>query len=117
MNKITELRKGFKYSQSQLAEILNVSQSAVSQWELGKAFPDILTAQKLALVFGVAIEDLITDSTYISYMPISKIRVRCSRLNDEGLQKVLSYAEDLIATGKYDRMPVMPSEAAENGDC
>lgn len=109
MNPITKLRKDNNYSQAQLAEILAVSQSAVSQWELSKAFPDIRTAQKLALIFGVTIEDLLNESDYLPLQGIARIRNNCGKLNDQGLNKVLEYTEDLIATNKYKKVPLNPS--------
>ena len=39
--KITQFRKKAGITQEQLAEQLNVSVSAVSQWATGKTFPDI----------------------------------------------------------------------------
>lgn len=115
MNPITKLRKEHNYSQVQLAELLHVSQSAVSQWELGKAFPDLLTAQKLALLFGVTIDDLLNNSDYITVGSIASIRKNCGQLNDEGLKKVISYTEDLIATGKYKKPSELPG-GATNGN-
>lgn len=108
MNHITEMRKKYKYSQQELADMLGVHQTAVSQWELNKTMPDILTAQKLALIFGITIEDLINDTDYRSPAPISKIRNNCGKLNEEGLKKVLEYTEDLIATEKYNKPQIIP---------
>ena len=44
MNRIKELRKARKISQCKLAEMLNVHQTAISQWETGRTNPDIATA-------------------------------------------------------------------------
>ena len=105
MNHIVELRKKYGYSQTQLANLLGVHQTAVSQWELGKTLPDILTTQKLAVIFGITVEDLLSDAGYTSLQPISMIRNNCQKLNEAGLEKVLAYTEDLLLTGKYERKP------------
>lgn len=112
MNPITKFRKDFGYSQVQLAEMLNVSQSAVSQWEQGKTLPDILTAQKLALIFGVTMEDLLEASDYAPLLRSNtKLQHNYDILNEEGRRKLLEYSEDLISTGKYNN----PSSSPENG--
>ena len=41
MNRIREVRKAKKLSQTELAEMLHVHQTAVSQWENGKTEPDV----------------------------------------------------------------------------
>ena len=115
MNPITKLRKDNGYSQAQLAVILGVSQSAVSQWEVGRTLPDILTAQKLALIFGVAIEDLIEASDYDSLLPATKMRHSFSGLNEIGQKKALEYIEDLHCIEKYRKKPGASGDT-DNGD-
>ena len=57
--RIKQLRKAKGYSQYKVADKLNITQGAVSQWEQGKSNPD--TAQLIALadLFGVSIDDLL----------------------------------------------------------
>lgn len=55
MNKVKELRKKNGYSQEKLASILNVHQTAISQWETGRTSPDIAIAEQIADLFGVTI--------------------------------------------------------------
>ena len=113
LNQIAEIRKRLGYSQAQLADMLRVSQSAVSQWELGKTLPDVQTAQTLALVFGVTIDDLLNDTDYDTQvgMTISRIRKTCGYLNEIGKQKVLDYIDDLVCSGKYKPEPNIPDDA------
>lgn len=59
MNKIREIRKSKHISQQRLAAMLNVNQTAISQWETGKTYPNIDTAAKLADIFGVSMEYLL----------------------------------------------------------
>lgn len=70
MNKILELRKAAFLSQRELADAINVHQTAISQWETGKTFPDMGTAQALADYFRVSV-DYILGRTDI-FQEISK---------------------------------------------
>ena len=56
--KIKQLRKERDLTQEQLAEYLNVSISAVSQWESGKTLPDISLILPLANFFDVSTDTL-----------------------------------------------------------
>ena len=58
MNKIAEFRKNKKFSQSELAEMMNVSQNTISQWEIGIRSPSIKSAIKLAEILDTTIEEL-----------------------------------------------------------
>lgn len=59
-NKIYELRKKKGLSQKQLGEALGVSNKAVSKWETGAAVPKIQTIVKLAGVFDISAEELLS---------------------------------------------------------
>ena len=50
------LEKGI--TQEQLAEILNVSNAAVSKWERGGSFPDITLLFPLADYFEISVDEL-----------------------------------------------------------
>ena len=56
--KIKEFRHQRDLTQEQLAEYLNVSVSAVSQWESGKTVPDVSTLLALANFFDVTLDEL-----------------------------------------------------------
>ena len=55
---ITQLRKRNHLTQSQLAELLNVSDKAVSKWETGLGYPEITLLPKLAAVLDVSVDYL-----------------------------------------------------------
>lgn len=59
MNKYTQLRKERNLSQANLAERLGVSQTAVSQWETDKNYPDINTIKQLADIYSVTTDYLL----------------------------------------------------------
>ena len=56
---IKDLRKEKNMTQDELAEKLNVTRQAVSNWENGKTQPDIETLTQLAEVFDVSVERII----------------------------------------------------------
>ena len=55
---LAEQRKSRFWSQSELAEKLDVSQNSVSRWETGEAFPSQSNLQKIAELFGVTLDDI-----------------------------------------------------------
>lgn len=58
---IARLRKQCRLTQAGLAEKLNYSDKAVSKWERGESAPDVLTLMHLAELFGVSINELVSD--------------------------------------------------------
>ena len=58
-DKIRRLRKVKKLTQEQLAEYLNISSQAVSKWETGLSSPDIDMLPRLAVFFGVTVDELL----------------------------------------------------------
>lgn len=57
---IAELRKAKGWKQVELAERLNISDKAVSKWESETGYPEITMFPKLADLFGVSIDYLMT---------------------------------------------------------
>lgn len=60
-NNIMTYRKQQGLTQAGLAEKLNYSDKAVSKWERGESIPDVLTLMQLAGLFGVKVDDLLSD--------------------------------------------------------
>ena len=56
---IAELRKSKNITQSQLAEMLHVSDKAVSRWETGRGFPDINNLENLSDCLEVSVAELL----------------------------------------------------------
>lgn len=54
-----QLRKQRKLSQTQLANMLGVTQAAVSSWEANGVPPGIENAKKIAEIFGVSVDELL----------------------------------------------------------
>lgn len=62
MNIIKKIRKENKLSQSEFANILNVHQTAVSQWENERTKPDVSIAKIISQKFGISL-DIILGNT------------------------------------------------------
>ena len=57
--RILELRQRNGWTQKQLAEILGVTDKAVSKWERGINYPDLSLLEPLAKVFETTVADLL----------------------------------------------------------
>ncbi len=60
-NKLKALRKDASMTQKALAEMLGVTIQAVSNWEAGRANPSVERTKEIADIFGVPIDDLLSD--------------------------------------------------------
>ena len=60
---ICALRKEKEMTQKDLADMLNITDKAVSKWERNIAFPDTATIPKIAEIFGVSVEELMNANS------------------------------------------------------
>ena len=58
---VSRLRLERGLTQQELANQLNYSDKAVSKWERGESAPDISVLARIAAIFGVTVDYLITD--------------------------------------------------------
>ncbi|MDD6155920.1 MAG: helix-turn-helix transcriptional regulator [Lachnospiraceae bacterium] len=65
-NLIKEARTKKKYTQSELGDLLGVSNKAVSRWEKGETFPDAGILENLAAVLDVRIQDIVTGGAEVN---------------------------------------------------
>ncbi|MBO4352963.1 MAG: helix-turn-helix domain-containing protein, partial [Eggerthellaceae bacterium] len=59
---IKELREKRRMTQAQLAEMLSVSDKAVSKWETGAGYPDITLLEPIACALHVSVAELLAGS-------------------------------------------------------
>lgn len=59
---ICRLRTGRGMSQGDLAEALDVSRQSISKWETGGAVPELEKLMRLAALFGVTLDELVSGS-------------------------------------------------------
>jgi len=57
------LRKQNQMTQAQLADLVGVTDKAVSKWERDVSYPDISIFPKLADIFGITVNDLLRECT------------------------------------------------------
>ena len=67
-----EKRLEKKMTQKELAELLFVSESAVSKWEMGKSYPDITLIPDICRVLEVSERELIAGATDTEYRMMKK---------------------------------------------
>jgi transcriptional regulator with XRE-family HTH domain len=84
---ISALRKERNLTQMELADRLNISFQAVSNWERGQTMPDIAKLGELADIFGVTIDELLGNG--------ENARIAETLLNGEPLPEEIS-AEDFL---------------------
>ncbi len=72
-NKIFELRTQMNLSQTELAKMIGVTNKAVSKWETGKSKPTTNVIRKLAALFKLDVNELLSMKDEEQKMEITKI--------------------------------------------
>ena len=70
---IVQKRKEKGITQEKLAEYIGVSKAAVSKWESGQSYPDILLLPELATFFNVSVDELLGYSPQLTNEDIKKM--------------------------------------------
>ena len=60
-NRLYNLRRKCKLSQSELGEMVGVTNKAVSKWEMGQTKPPLEIMNKLSIIFNVKLENLLEE--------------------------------------------------------
>lgn len=92
MNRIKELRQALGLSQKQLADMLFVNQTAVSQWERGVTTPNKETLIKLTNIFNTTTDDLLG----VKNVSQSKKGIKIPVLGDVAAGIPIEAIEDII---------------------
>lgn len=108
------LRKRDGLSQKELAEKIGVSRSTIGMYEAGGREPNFETLEAIADIFNVNMDTLLgAPDCYTNSRPDSaslpesmspsetQLLTLHRQLNEEGQEKLLSYADDLVSSGKY----------------
>lgn len=64
--KIKQLRTDKNWTQEELAGKIFVSRTAISKWESGRGYPSIDSLKALSAIFGVSIDQLLSNDELIS---------------------------------------------------
>ena len=89
MNGIKYFRKKNHMTQTELANVIGVTQTSVSQWESGRNYPDIKTAKRLADIFGATLDqilgsdDMTEEDLRLAGEPFRLILERSDDMSDE----------------------------------
>lgn len=97
---IKKYRKKRKITQEQFAEVLGVSDQAVSRWENGTTYPDIELLPTIALYFGVTLDELMGMEGIKDESDIEDIMNRRKELRSRG-EVVKSYEMLRKAVKRY----------------
>lgn len=73
-DKIKECRLKKNWTQEQLAKLLNVSRSAVSGWEVGRNYPDLVTIVSISDLFDISLDKLLREDKHMTKEVSKKIR-------------------------------------------
>ena len=88
-NFLYELRKRNKLSQSELAELLGVTNKAVSKWEKGDSIHEISTLISIAELFEVSLDYLVNEHTEKNDTPETK-SVRIVKIKNRAIISAMS---------------------------
>lgn len=82
-----------------------MNKSTVSRYENGLQEPMISTVKKIAAFFSVDPSDLLgyvpAGNSPVLPTDLKALADALTQLNDEGREKLLDYASDLVASGRY----------------
>lgn len=99
MNRIAELRKAENLTQGELAKILNVHYSAVSQWERGLTFPDVQNLQNMASYFNVTMDYIMGADTKQTPPPTNdELAYKIKQLPQHHYNLVMNMIDSLLET-------------------
>lgn len=69
---LKKVRESKNLTQQAIAEQLYVTRQAVSRWECGARYPDLITTKKLSYILGVTIDELLQNEDIKNYENIKK---------------------------------------------
>ena len=82
--------------QEELAEYLGVSYQAVSKWETGASDPDISLLPRLAIFFGVSIDELFELPYEEQMQRIENMIFNERRIHPDTFRQAISFLEDKL---------------------
>lgn len=97
------------YNQTELCKLTGITKGAMSSYLSGRYFPKQKALEALAAALNVTIEYLMgidsdessCDATSLSPLQRQLLSL-LEQLNEDGQRRVLNYAEDLVASGRYE---------------
>lgn len=111
--KIVALRKAQNMTQTELADKMNVSFQAVSNWERGNSMPDISKLPQLASVFGCSVDELLEEKSELLHSAM-KDDLQEYVENNEVSREELEAAVPVLKPDQVER--IANSMLLKNGD-
>ena len=97
MNNIKKARIAANLKQSDLAKMLNVGQTTISNWETGYSQPDLESIRTIAKLFNCSRDELWGQKE----KPVVKddgLSQKLEKLSDRNLQRLEDYIDILLET-------------------
>lgn len=98
---LTFLMERNGYTQASLGEKVGASRQAIGKWQRGESYPTKKKMDRLCEIFHVTqvqmYEELLSEESLKRSAQEQRLLEYFSRLNSEGLSKVLAYLDDLKA--------------------
>jgi AbrB family looped-hinge helix DNA binding protein len=107
------LRKMKGMSQENLAAQLDITRQTLSKWETGEAFPDIEKSKRLADIFEVSLDDLVSfdaSSTGLPVPPKGKHIFGLVKVGDKGQIVIPAKARKIFHISQGDEFVVIGDE-------
>ena len=86
-NKLRALRKEKNITQEDLANHLSITPQSVGKWERGEGYPDITLLPKIALYFGITVDELLNVDKARIEEKINAYKDESRQLNNKGDMK------------------------------
>ena len=107
VKRLNQLMTEKNISQNKLAEMTGITQSSISDWANGKYKPRqdkvylLSEALKVSPAYLLGYSNNKNSDQNATKNDNSKIDRLYNQLNDEGKEKVITYTQDLVDSGKY----------------
>ncbi len=100
--RLAEIRKSKRFKQTELAEMLNISQQVISNIERGVTAPDIEQLKKFADIYNISLDQLVGRKFF-------------SDDTDEVERKIISYIKQMDDEGKELSLGLLSQVAQHRG--
>lgn len=100
--KLKDIRKSRGMNQKELAKALNSTQRVISSYETGDSQIPLSVAFEIAKVLGCSVDEL-AGGRPSTAARAEHVTIDVRDLNRAGIDKVQAYADDLDASGRYDK--------------
>ena len=107
-NRFSKTRKAKGYTQSQIAEMLGIKNSAVSKWECGRTLPDSEILAFLGDLYGVSVDYLLVRTNEQNLfddarVPKTEVQTLYDKLTPVDKGRILGYMQSIIDSYGHDK--------------